>query len=221
MAEVQEALNSMPRISDWQTRSSLEDAINPLGCKAKELLVWIMTAFKGYLVSATGSLKIPSLPGAHQFFLANTNPEKEREFADRINAGHPRKVLFHATTVQRLYSILCQGLREMSGTSLQRNGASFGNGVYMAEEPLTAWGYTESFTNSWKGSQFSNFRVILGCEYVGTLSPVTRNIYVIKEPAAIMLRYIFIMPTNGHMPVARHLVPAMESVFANLRAGAL
>jgi hypothetical protein len=221
MAEVQEALNSMPHTSYWQTRDSLEEAINPLGCKTKKLLIWIMTAFKGYLVSATGSLKIPSLPGAHQFFLANTNPEKEREFADRINAGHPRKVLFHATTVQRLYSILCQGLREMSGTSLQRNGASYGKGIYMAEEPLTAWGYTETFNNNWKGSQFSNFRVILGCEFVGTTAPVSRNIYVIKEPAALMLRYIFVMPANSHMPVARHLVPAMESVFSNLRAGAL
>lgn len=221
MAAVQEAMNSLPPISDWQTNNSLEDAINPLGSQTKKLLIWIMTAFKGYLVSATGSLKIPSLPGTHQFFLANTNPEKEREFTDRINAGHPRKVLFHATTVQRLYSILCQGLREMSGTSLQRNGASFGNGIYMAEEPLTAWGYTETFINNWKSSQFSNFRVMLGCEYVGTSPSVSRNIYVIKEPAALMLRYIFILPANAQMPVARHLVPAMESVFTNLRAGAI
>jgi hypothetical protein len=221
MAAVQQALNSLPPTSNWQTRNSLEDAINPLGCKTKELLIWIMTAFRGYLVSASGSLKIPSMPGVQQFFLANTNPEKERQFVDRINAGHPRKVLFHATTVQRLYSILCQGLREMSGTSLQRNGASFGKGIYMAEEPLTAWGYTETFTSNWKGSQFSNFRVMLGCEYVGASTSVSGNIYVIKEPAALMLRYIFVMPANTQIPVARHVVPAMESVFTNLRAGAL
>jgi len=200
----------------------LEHAINLLSDTTKELLIWIMTTFRGYLVSATGNLKIPSLPaGTYQFFPANTNPDKEREFAGRINAGHPRKVLFHGTNVQRLYSILCQGLREMSGTKFQKHGASWGKGIYMAEELATAWSYTETFNQNWKKSQFCKFRVMLGCEYVGTSSPVSRGIHTIKDPAALMVRYIFIMPAKAKMPMARHLVPAMESVFANLRAGTL
>jgi len=223
MEQIQDDLNSLPPICDWQTCQYLEDTIKPWSGNTKELLIWIMTAFRGYLVSATGSLKIPSLPGTTQFFLANTNPEKEREFADRINAGHERKVLFHGTTMQRLYSILCQGLRELSGTNLEQHGASYGKGIYVANEPETAWDYTQTFNKSWNGSQFSNFRVMLGCEYVGTSSPVSgfSGVHVIKDPAALMVRYIFIMPASACMPVARHLVPAMESVFANLRAGTL
>jgi hypothetical protein len=222
MAAIQKALNSLPPIYEWQSCHYLENAINLLSFETRELLIWIMTTFRGYLVSATGTLKIPSLPGGTtQFFLANTNPDKEREFADRINAGHPRKVLFHGTNMQRLYNILYQGLREMSGTKFQRHGASYGKGIYMAEEPATAWRYTEIFNKNWENSQFYNFRVMLGCEYVGTSSPVSGAVHIIKDPAALMVRYIFIMPANATMPIARHLVPAMESVFANLRAGRL
>lgn len=218
---VQQQLNALPPISRLTTAEHLDYEINRLQDGTRDLLVWIMTGFRGYLVSATGSLKIPSLPGAHQFFLAHTNPEKEREFTDRINAGMSRRVLFHGTTLDRLYAILCQGLKVMSGTALQRNGASYGNGIYMAEEPSTAWPYTQTFAKGWKNSQFSNFKVLLGCEHVGTISTASRGIYVIKEPEALMVRYIFLMRPNQSVPVARHLVPAMESVLANLRAGTI
>lgn len=218
---VQQELNALPPIARLTTAEHLDNEINQLQDGTRALLVWIMTAFRGYLVSATGSLKIPSLPGVHQFFLANTNPEKEREFTDRINAGMSRRVLFHGTTLDRLYAILCQGLKVMSGTALQRNGASFGNGIYMGEEPSTAWPYTQTFAKGWKNSQFSSFKVLLGCEHVGTTTASSRGIYVIKDPAALMVRYIFLMPPHQTVPVARHLVPAMESVFANLRAGTI
>lgn len=220
---VKQSLNSLPPLSKLQTAQDLEMEINRLQNGSRDLLIWTMTAFRGYLVSATGSLKIPSLPGAHQFFLANTNPEKERQFADLINSGASRRVFFHGTTFDRLYSILCQGLKEMSGTSLQRNGAHYGNGIYMAEEPSTAWPYSQTYSKGWKNSQFSNFRVLLGCEYVGTATAASNShgIFVIKDAARLMVRYVFLIPPHQSVPVARHLVPAMESVFANLRAGTI
>ena len=218
---IQRMLNQLPAVTKFQTAKYLESEVNDLTVGTRDLLVWVMNAFRGYLVSATGSLKIPSLPGAHQFFLANTNPEKEREFATRIKSGQTRRVLFHGTSLDRLYSILCQGLKEMSGTSLQRNGAHYGNGIYMAEEPATAWPYTQTVSKSWSNSQFSNFRVLLGCEYVGTATEASKGIFVLKDASALMVRYVFLMPQHKTVPVARHVVPAMESVFANLRAGTI
>ena len=91
----------------------------------------------------------------------------------------------------------------------------------MAEEPATAWLFTEAVSKTWLNSQFSNFRVLLGCDYVGTATEASKGIFVLKDASALMVRYVFLMPQHNTVPVARHVVPAMESVFANLRAGTI
>lgn len=98
----------------------------------------------------------------------------------------------------------------------------------MAEEPTTAWGYAQKAavttgvaTTGWKGSMYHDLRVLLGCELVGAAVPVVAGIHVITDPSRLMVRYIFLMPPTARMPIARHVVPAMSSVFASLRSGAI
>jgi hypothetical protein len=44
---------------------------------------------------------------------------------------------------------------------------------------------------------------------------------VILDPSTVILRHIFLMPPNMTARIAAHIVPAIASVFASLRSGAL
>jgi hypothetical protein len=188
-------------------------------------LIWACTSYRGFLTTAVDNLRIPSF-GQHQFFLANAAPELEIAFAAHIKASQSvSRILFHGTSFDRLHAIVCQGLRVCSGTGLQSHGAARGKGVYLADEPKTAWSYTKpapgaAKSSGWKHSAYVNHKVLLGCELAGE-KPSKDGIHVITDPTKIMLRYIFLMPPEAKMPQAKDVRPAMQSNFASLRSGAL
>ena len=191
------------------------------------LLKWIFGHYGGFLVSASGKTRIPSMPGIHQFLLANAAPKLEKAFAEQMGALIT-KVVFHGTSLDRLYAILCQGLRVYSGdSSLQRHGAIYGRGIYVSAEPSTAMGYAHAYTSpvagkGWQSNIFNNVSVLLGCEASGRIPGQRANgIYVIPNPDMLILRYIFLVPRGVSVPIANHVVPAMASVFASLRSGSL
>jgi hypothetical protein len=221
-ALLKQMINALPQISQLQNAESLQTVLRLRGSgdRIAELLAWACTGYRGFLSSVTDSMKIPSFPGSHQFVLANASPELESNFAARVGRGTTR-VMFHGTTLDRLHSILSQGLKDLSGTTLQRHGHSYGKGVYVASDPSTAWGYATNGTTSWSGSKFSNYRVLLGCELAGTWAAASGNIHVITDPSCLMVRFVFLLPNNSQMPLVQHVTPAMLSVFTSLRSGAL
>lgn len=218
-------LGTLPSVKTMQASRDLHAIFNSLGKPSEVFLKWIFTNYGGFLVSASGRMRIPSLPGAYQFLLANAAPSLEKAFAMQMR-GQPTKVVFHGTSLERLYAILCQGLRVCSGSPLQRHGAAYGNGIYVAEEPATALGYATAYAapdgwDGWHSSTFNHTRVLLGCEASGHIPSQRYGIYVVPDPNMLILRYIFLMPRDISAPVARHIVPAMASVFASLRSGGL
>ena len=187
----------------------------------KPALAWACTKYGGFLATASGQLRIPVFASDHQYLLANSTAALEKAFADEYRKAQSKStVLFHGTSLDRLYPILSEGLRICSGTSLQRHGALHGDGIYMAEEPETSWGYSRD-APSISGLKWTNLKemnVLLGCEYAGVSTAKYQRIHVVSDPKKLIVRYIFLMPPNAKMPLARHVVPAMQSVFANLRS---
>ena len=218
---LQALLHNLPPMKQLHDNIDLDTSMRRLGKQSEALLAWVGCSYRGFLVSASGQLRIPGMPGVHQFVLANAAPELESAWLARLGQQTTR-VLFHGTSLDRLHAILCQGLRVCSGTNLQSHGAALGSGIYTAEEPGTAWGYATAST-SWKGSVFQNVRVVLGCELAGNSTPARAGIHVIKDPSTLMVRYVFLIPSTaaGAAPLAAHILPAMQSVFASLRSGAL
>jgi hypothetical protein len=216
-------LNSLPSMISLQKSPYLESTINALGGQAEELLSWVCSSYRGFLASATGALKIPSMPpGTQQFILANSSPEKEFDFLAHIERDSTTRVLFHGTSVDRLFAILCQGLQIKSNTPLQANGAASGAGIYMAEEPSTSWAYTNRRANpgNWPQSALKDFRVLLGCENAGP-SVGNATMHVIRDPTTVMVRYLFLIPSVvTRVPIKNHIDTAMLSVFRGLRSGA-
>lgn len=203
----------------------------------RQVLTWACNGNRGFLTPAVDQFRIPGF-GTHQFLLANAAPELEMAFAAHIKTPHspfgiPRSffgiphssfdVLFHGTSLERLHAILCQGLRILSNTPLGLHGASYGSGIYTADEPATSLIYARASPcgSGWKHSAFSNHRVLLGCEFVGQKPTGSGGIYVITDPTRLMVRYIFLLdPSTTYAPQAKDVTPAMQSVFASLRSGA-
>jgi hypothetical protein len=112
------AFTPIPALATLKTAPSLSKSIQALGTPTEQLLCWTLHEFRGYLVSATGQFKIPNMPGIYQFLLADAHPEGGSAFTQ---AGKKGKVVFHGTSIDRVYQILCQGLQNLSNTSLQRS----------------------------------------------------------------------------------------------------
>lgn len=186
------------------------------------LLSWICTSHRGYLASVTDALRIPSMPGALQFVLASSSPEKEKAFAAHVSGPNLSRVVFHGTSLDRLYGILHSGLVVASGGPLQRNGASYGQGIYTAEEPRTAWAYTSAPGAGWRSSRLGGMRLMLGCELDINVPAAGVGIYVISDESQLIVRYVFLYPSDAalhEIPVAIHVAPAMSIAFNLLRSG--
>jgi hypothetical protein len=221
LSEVTRLLGSIPSLKKLQSSADLNPVFSSLGKRTEALVSWALSHHSGYLLSATGPLKIPSFPGAHQFILANAAPDTEKFFAQQL-AGQPTHVMFHGTSLDRLFAILCQGLRVCSGTALQRHGAFAGNGIYVTDNPATAWGYATpsvSKGGGWQSSTFSNVRVLLGIEAAASV-PSTA-LQVVANPAQLLLRYVFVLPVGVNAPLVQHIEPSMKSAFDSLRRGVM
>jgi hypothetical protein len=187
----------------------------------ESLLSWLCTNYRGYLTSVTDSFRVPSMPGAHQFVLASATPEKEKAFAEYVPGPNSSRVVFHGTSLDRLYGIIQSGLIVASGGPLQRNGASYGEGIYTAEEPRTAWAYTTPSGPGWRSSRLKNMRLVLGCELDINVPATGVGIYVVSDQSQLMVRYVFLFPSDTalhEIPAAMHVAPAMMITFNSLRA---
>lgn len=185
-------------------------------------LLWACTSHRSFIVSATGPQRIPSF-GNNQFLLANSAPGLETAFSAHMPTPQSSsQILFHGTSLDRLHAIICQGLCVQSGTALQRHGAVHGAGIYMADEPTVAWGYSTACSGGWKSSNLKNTKVLLGCELAGAKPPaVYGGIYVITDATKLAVRYIFLLASNARIPAAKDVTLPMGSVFQRLRSGTL
>ena len=188
----------------------------------RSVVLRVCSSYRGFLISATGSLRIPSF-GKNQFLLANMAPDLELGFSRHMPTPQsPSHILFHGTSLDRLHAILYQGLREQSNTAYQRHGTMHGPGIYLADEPGVALGYATVSSGGWKSSKLKRMQVLLGCELAGSKPQApSKGIYVITDPTRLAVRYIFLLPSAARMPAAKDVRPPMASVFHGLRNGTL
>ncbi|KAH7089473.1 hypothetical protein FB567DRAFT_492142 [Paraphoma chrysanthemicola] len=219
---VKATLNALPSLTVVSHAVNISAVLRSYHKDAEKLISWACVQHRGYLATATGLGKIPSMPvGTHQFVLANASPTLERNYLSKLPKLNPKTmVLFHGTTFDRLPAILAQGLKVCSGTSLQKTGAAHGKGIYLAEDPATSLTYSSSQI-SWRNSGLTNTRLLLGCEVIGTGRSVSPGIHVITDTASVMVRYVFFLTSSASAPIANHIVPAMGSAMSALRMGVL
>jgi hypothetical protein len=219
---VKTILNSLPSLTLISHAVNISAVLKSYHEDAEKLISWACVQHGGYVTTARGLCKIPTLPtGTHQFVLANASPKLEGDFISKIPTPSTKtNVLFHGTTFDRLPAILAQGLKVCSGTSLQRTGAAYGQGIYLAEDPATSLKYAPA-TTSWRNSGLFNMRLLLGCEVVDVGKSVSKGIFVVTDKSSVMVRYILLLPSDANTPVVNHIVSAMASGMRALRTGAV
>ena len=229
-SKLQILLNSLPTTPTLAAASDFPTGLRGCGQRAELLLSWLCTSYRGFMISATDNYRIPNLPGIYQFLLVHASPELEAGFA-RHNHFQPRHVLFHGTSMDRLYPVLAEGLRVLSGTPLQKHGALHGAGIYMARDPNTTMGYA-SVTQKTNGnfnaffnsrSDFRDARILLGCEHAGNDKGKNSRggVHVITDPTRVMVRYIFVVPPGVKPPRAQDISMPMLSTFNSPRSTAV
>ncbi|GIM16796.1 hypothetical protein Vretimale_19388, partial [Volvox reticuliferus] len=123
-------------------RMSLEDLIRQLRERGGDL-AWLQQALAGQ--------KAPS------YILQVQNTSAQAPFTSSA-------IAYHGTRMENLHSIIHTGLRSMSGTRLQRNGANFGPGIYLSTRYDTALSFCEPYA-TWHRSRFgTKQRALLVCE---------------------------------------------------------
>jgi hypothetical protein len=219
---VKTILNSLPSLMLISHAVNISAVLRSYHEDAEKLISWACVQHRGYITTARGLCKIPTLPtGTHQFVLANASPKLESDFISKFPTPNAEtNVLFHGTTFDRLPAILAQGLKVCSGTSLQRTGAAYGRGIYLAEEPATSLRYA-SATTSWRNSGLCNMKLLLGCEVIDVGKSVSKSIHVVTDKSSVMVRYILLLPNDASAPIANHVVPAMAIGMRALRTGAV
>ena len=101
---------------------------------------WLMASLP---VVVSHAPEFAAIVGSRQAFLLQRHDlDVERDFDAEV-AEHGSFFAFTGSAMSRWLAILRLGLRVLSGTSLQKNGAAYGPGIYTATHAATALGYAQ------------------------------------------------------------------------------
>eukprot|EP01126_Amoeba_proteus_P031863 TRINITY_DN3117_c0_g1_i12.p1 TRINITY_DN3117_c0_g1~~TRINITY_DN3117_c0_g1_i12.p1 ORF type:complete len:237 (+),score=56.00 TRINITY_DN3117_c0_g1_i12:1750-2460(+) len=127
--------------------------IHPLLYK---LLCWIVTTNRCYLKALDEKLPAST---EHQFIVKSTPPEFESQF-QKFKEEHGGSFwAWHGSSFGNWHSILHSGLKNLSGTTGQVNGASYGPGIYLASQSSTSVQYSVP-KPTWPNSNFFHSQVM-------------------------------------------------------------
>ncbi len=113
--------------------------------------------------------------------------EIEKDFHYKTN------FLFHGASIFSWYPIIKNGLKVLSGTQLQANGAAYGPGIYMSDSLSVSLGYSSRSTLH--GPVVGVFQLK---EPIDKFKKVN-NIFVIPDEKILLLRALIVFKSsNGH-----------------------
>ncbi|PWY85038.1 ubiquitin conjugating enzyme [Aspergillus heteromorphus CBS 117.55] len=162
------------------------------------VLRWIVASNRSCIVHDDDPKhQVTGMQGYMQFRLAQGSPDKEKRFVQAIACAsskkHPTLFAWHGSPLHNWHNIVRQGLN----FETVLHGRSYGNGVYMASDFLTSYGYTRVSSNAtgWGQSQLKITGAISLNEVVN--APKTflcsSPFFVVSQLDWIQPRYLFLM----------------------------
>ena len=110
--------------------------------------------------------------------------------------------LFHGTPFYSWYPIIKNGLKVMSGTEFQANGAAFGNGIYFSDSFQFSLGYSSSSRTFSYVDKNNDTKSVVGIfEINDNIEKYKKstNIYVIDNDKIMLLRYLVIIENGTNL----------------------
>ena len=154
------------------------------------LLVWIVASNRTELRFVEDKkAEIYKETGAKRVWhIRIARPEMELDFRERKEA-HGSFFAYHGTNCLFLHSILRTGLRNLSGTQWQSNGAALGKGIYCSTNRSVSQGYSR---NNFGKTNFGT--MVLYCEIIDDKTTYNKHTQlsavVITEEKNVSVRYI-------------------------------
>ena len=122
-----------------------------------------------------------------------------------LKRKHGSFFCFHGSSLENWYSIMRNGLRNLSNTALMTAGAAHGAGIYASANYTTSYGFTARYNAGqkiWKNTienMRSNTSFIIGIveiikKKIYEKTP-DRNIVVVTDEDDIIIRYLLVINT--------------------------
>jgi poly [ADP-ribose] polymerase 6/8 len=141
-----------------------QEIAHELGSDMLDLLRWVLLSNRSHLISIPKELTLREFSSSTQFMTLLSSPEAETQF-EQLKAKYGSMFLWHGSHGQRWHSILRNGLKNATGTTLEQNGHAHGEGIYMARNSSTSWGYSRSSKNLYPRSALGKtLHLIALCE---------------------------------------------------------
>ena len=204
---MEDAFQEMPSVARMAKEPSLQEFFlgksggAEAGMTKFRLLRSVLNSCRGHLMQLQGADMFPMLETEHQFRLCTDNPSKEANFARRkkILGSH---FLFHGSPFYNWHSILRGGLKNLSGSNMMSNGASYGPGIYFSEMSIIAAPLcARQASPAWSKSIFGTGpRCIALCEVINDsfndkTDPGRTNdgeVRVVPDDVNVITRYLFV-----------------------------
>jgi poly [ADP-ribose] polymerase 6/8 len=173
------------------------------------LLRWILFSNRAHLISLPEHLKLKEFPQHRQFLSLISNPSAEIKFQAKAKK--------HGSAGERWHAIFRNGLKVLSGTSGQANGAAHGTGIYFAPNSVTSYQYVRSTSNGYKRSNLGkNVHLIALCEVadVPNINKIQGFTWVVKDESACIVRMLMTGPIMNFDTTQQLLsnLPTLETV---------
>eukprot|EP01080_Neovahlkampfia_damariscottae_P008754 gene8754-702_t len=196
VAEVISLIPNVKTLQKWTNEGKLIENLYKCHPLAFPLIQWLLGSNRTHLKKLNKKESIKEMNTTHQYYLLSATPEKEEKF-QKYKKQYGSLWAFHGSGLANWHAIFRNGLKNMSGTSGQLNGAAYGKGIYLAAESATSFGYSRT-GNVWCNSQIEDDDVlcIALCEIIK--HPCTwlmpNPYYVISNEDLVMTRYFFFFP---------------------------
>jgi poly [ADP-ribose] polymerase 6/8 len=164
-SEIVSILQGLPSMYNMARQCQNDhDLSHLIGPRSLDLLRWVLLSNRSHLISLPNELRLPEFNARHQFMTLISTPEAEQVFYG-LKQACGAMYLWHGSHGARWHSILRNGLKNATGTSMQANGAALGPGIYFARNSGTSWGYAKPAPNRYSASVIGNQVHILAlCE---------------------------------------------------------
>jgi ubiquitin-protein ligase len=200
------------------------------GREVYKMLRFIVATNRLMVQQLTGTQRIPDFTGdIEQFVVTSHSPETMRIF-NESKAEHGSFFAFHGSSIENWYSIIRNGLRNMSSSHMMTAGAAYGAGIYAAENMATSLGYcgynSGQYGHIWQHCNLDNKHIMAIIEVVNKNEYKHGGIYVIPNDKDVIIRYLLIfsqgMGTScdaNQLKLETHLA-AFEAKFTEERLAA-
>ena len=195
IAKILESINPASLLNGitnfYPTDQMLSDT---LGKPTYQLLRFIIKSCCVNMENQWSSQSVQIWKITHPFYVEN-------QFADKATGGanpNPNSYLFHGSNSACWYSILRNGIKVLSKTSLQKNGAAYGPGIYVSDN----YNFALSYSLKSAGTNTQTNCIVGVYEVQGDKAQYLKapNIYVVPTHESCLLKYLIVgKPAQSHV----------------------